>query len=71
MCRGMTVISTTRLSPALTARTNFGYGNAKAFPDLQNLLTSLFTDHPGKQWAGSHQMIGSRQHLKNKSPQLS
>jgi hypothetical protein len=33
MCGGTTVISITYCSPAPTAITNLGYGNAKAFPD--------------------------------------
>jgi len=36
----------------------------------QNLTTSLFGDHPGKQLASSHQMIPLRQHLENESQQL-
>jgi hypothetical protein len=33
MCRGTAVISMIYRSPGLTAITNLGYGNAKAFPD--------------------------------------
>jgi hypothetical protein len=37
---------------------------------FQNPTTSLFGDHPGQQWASSHQKIPSRQHLENESQQL-
>jgi len=37
---------------------------------IQNLMTSLSSDHWGKQWASGHQAIPSRQHLQNKSWQL-
>jgi len=37
---------------------------------FQNLMMSLFGDHPGKQWASGHQKIPSHQHLENESQQL-
>jgi len=37
---------------------------------IQHLTTSLFSDHPRKQWAGSHPRIPSRQDLENMSLQL-
>jgi len=38
MCHGTAVISVTYRSPALTAITNLGYCNAKAFPDMAAVL---------------------------------
>jgi len=38
---------------------------------VQNMMTSLFSDHPGKQWASGHQDITSSDHLENGSRQLS
>jgi hypothetical protein len=37
---------------------------------IQNPTTSLFGDHPGKQWRSSRQKIPSPQHLENKAQQL-
>jgi hypothetical protein len=37
---------------------------------FQNATTSLFSDHPGNQWASGHQKIPSRQHFENESQQL-
>ena len=37
---------------------------------IQDPMTSLFGDHPGKEWSWGHQNIPSRQQLENKSQQL-
>ena len=37
---------------------------------VQNLTTSLFSDHPGKQWVSGHQKIPSCQHLEMELQQL-
>jgi hypothetical protein len=47
MYRGTAVISITYRSPALTAITNLGYGNAKAFPDVRDALGVMLATGPG------------------------
>jgi hypothetical protein len=37
---------------------------------IQNLMRSLYGDHPGKQWESGHQKIPLHQYLENMSQQL-